>query len=118
MKFRKKPVVIEAIQLTWSNWNKICDFVPKPWFDRGVYLDDKGQVLWFDRGVYLDDKGQVFPEGKTSDKMGLLINTLESNLITGSLLATEGDWIIQGVKGEFYPCNPDIFVATYDKVES
>jgi len=103
MKFRKKPVVIEAIQLTWSNWNKICDFVPKPWFDRGVYLDDKGQV---------------FPEGKTSDKMGLLINTLESNLITGSLLATEGDWIIQGVKGEFYPCKPDIFVATYDKVES
>jgi len=103
MKFRKKPVVIEAIQLTWSNWNKICDFVPKPWFDRGVYLDDKGQVL---------------PEGKTSDKMGLLINTLESNLITGSLLATEGDWIIQGVKGEFYPCKPDIFVATYDKVES
>ena len=103
MKFRKKPVVIEAIQLTWSNWNKICDFVPKPWFDRGVYLDNEGQVL---------------PEGKTSDKMGLLINTLESNLITGSLLATEGDWIIQGVKGEFYPCKPDIFVATYDKVES
>jgi len=102
MKYRKKPVVIEAVQLTWGTWNEICDFVPKPAFERGVYLDDNGEVL---------------PGDSTSRRMGLLLNTLESNKVTGSLLATEGDWIIKGVKGEFYPCKPDIFAATYDPVE-
>lgn len=102
MKFRKKPVVIEAVQLRWDTWNDICDFVPRPWFERGVYLDESGEVL---------------PDDKSSGRIGLLINTLESNQITGSLLATQGDWIIKGVKGEFYPCKPDIFESTYDPVE-
>lgn len=39
----------------------------------------------------------------------VLINTLE-----GDMLANAGDWIIKGVKGEFYPCKPDIFEATYE----
>jgi hypothetical protein len=99
--FRKKPVVIEAVQLNWNNWHEICAFVPRPWFDVGVYLDSNGECL---------------SEGKTSETMGLLLNTLESNKITGSLLATQGDWIIKGVNGEFYPCKPDIFEKTYDKV--
>lgn len=42
---------------------------------------------------------------------GLVIHTLE-----GDMLADYGDWIIKGVKGEFYPCKPDIFEATYEKV--
>lgn len=41
----------------------------------------------------------------------VLINTKE-----GSMLASPGDWIIKGVKGEFYPCKPDIFEATYEQV--
>ncbi len=101
-KFRKKPVVIEAVRLSWETWGEVCEFVPKPWFERGVYLDEKGEVL---------------PDEKTSEVMGLLINTLESNKVTGALLATQGDWIIKGVSGEFYPCKPDIFAATYDPVE-
>ena len=40
------------------------------------------------------------------------IETLE-----GSLTISDGDWIIKGVKGEFYPCKPDIFEATYEQVE-
>lgn len=40
------------------------------------------------------------------------ISTLE-----GPLWISEGDWIIRGVKGEFYPCKPDIFAATYELVE-
>ena len=103
MKFRKRPVVIDAVKLTWSNWNEVCDFVPKPWFEHGVYLDDTTK--------------EVLSEGKVSETVGLLLNTLESNKVTGSLLATQGDWIIKGVKGEFYPCKPDIFEATYDSVE-
>lgn len=45
-------------------------------------------------------------------RSGLNIHTLE-----GTHHATPGDWIIRGVKGEFYPCKPDIFAATYEQVE-
>lgn len=99
-KYRKKPVVIEAVRLSWSTWHEVCDFVPKPYFDRGVFLDENLSPL---------------PEGATSERMGLLMNTLESNELTGSLLAVEGDWIIKGVKGEFYPIKNDIFLETYDE---
>jgi hypothetical protein len=44
-------------------------------------------------------------------KAGLLIKTLE-----GTMRAVPGDWLIRGVKGEVYPCKPDIFEATYEKV--
>jgi hypothetical protein len=50
--------------------------------------------------------------GKQTDD-GLIINTLE-----GELLANYGDWIIKGITGEFYPCKPDIFAATYEEVGS
>ena len=43
---------------------------------------------------------------------GIIISTLE-----GDMIALYGDWIIRGVKGEFYPCKPDIFEATYEKVD-
>jgi hypothetical protein len=45
--------------------------------------------------------------------VGIAIPTLE-----GVMLADEGDWIIRGVQGEFYPCKPDIFDATYELVEN
>jgi len=45
------------------------------------------------------------------DRAGLMIHTLE-----GTHHATPGDWIIRGVKGEYYPCKPDIFAATYEPV--
>lgn len=96
MKFRKKPVVIEAIQLTWQTWSEICDFVPKPWFVRGCYLDQDGQEI-------KDINGRI----------GLVMHTMESD----EFLAQQDDWIIKGVKGEFYPCKPDIFAATYEPAE-
>lgn len=98
MKYRKKPVIIDAMQLTWANWNEICLFVTKPYFGEGVYLDDKT----FER----------LPEGKTSNTIGLIIKTLE-----GEHLARQGDFIIKGVNGEFYPCKPDIFEKTYEIVK-
>ncbi len=101
MKFRKKPVVIEALKLGWSNWNEMCDFVPKPWFVRGCYIDAEGKEL--------PQEGTP----KTSERMGLILKTLESQ----EFLAQQGDWIIKGVKGEFYACKPDIFEATYEPVE-
>lgn len=102
-KYRKKPVVIEAVQLTWQNWNEICEFVPKPWFVRGVYLDKEGSPL-------PDDQWRF---GENNDDLGLIIRTLESN----EFIARGNDWIIKGVKGEFYPCKPDIFAATYEPAD-
>lgn len=81
-KYRKKPVVIEAIQYTGNNKVEIYNFV--------------GMVS----GAYPDETDSIF------------IQTLEG-LMEGSV----GDYIIKGVKGEFYPCKPDIFEATYEKVE-
>jgi len=87
-KYRKKPIVIEALQLKWINWDAMCEFV-------GVGELSNGK-----------------PEGRQDgDKIGLDIPTLE-----GLMHADENDWIIKGVKGEFYPCKPDIFEATYEEV--
>lgn len=94
-KYRKIPVVIDAVQLNWQNWSEICDFVPQPWFVRGCYLDAEGK----------ETKDCSF------NRMGLILQTLESQ----EFLAQENDWIIKGVNGEFYPCKPDIFAKTYEK---
>ena len=99
-KFKKKPVVINAVQLRWDNWNEICDFA-----NVGKLEDGKPT------GVYLDDDNNPLPEGATSGKLGLLIPTLE-----GVMVAKENDWIISGIKGELYPCRADIFEETYEAV--
>lgn len=85
-KYRKKPVVIEAFQHTS---NAEGHTVPYP--------------RWFMDAVI---NGTVFD---TPD--GTFIKTLE-----GNHQITDGDFVIQGVKGELYPCKPDIFAATYDTV--
>jgi hypothetical protein len=85
MKYRKKPVVIEAEQFTEENKDRAFNFVTCNHFaDRGV-----------------------------GNKPIIIIQTLE-----GEMKAELGDWIIKGIKGEFYPCKPDIFEATYEKVEA
>ncbi len=86
--YRKKPVVIEAVQLQWGTWDEMCDFA-----DVGKLTDGK-------------------PEGRQDgDAIGLDIPTLE-----GLMRADENDWIIRGIKGELYPCKPDIFEETYEAV--
>ena len=100
MKFRKKPVVIEAVQLGWDTWSEICDFC-----NVGKLSDGKPE------GCYLGENGKPLPEGCTSEVMGLMIPTLE-----GLMIGTQGDWIIKGVKGELYPCKPDIFEDTYEPI--
>lgn len=82
MKYRKKPVTIEAMQYTGENFEEIQEFMgeEKPIFAR--------------------------------DYVSVVIRTLE-----GSMKAKVGDYIIKGVKGEFYPCRKDIFEQTYEKVD-
>jgi len=101
MKWRKKPVVVEAIQLRWDTWDEICEFA-----DVGK-LDDGHPS-----GCYVGPDGDALPDGGTSDVMGLQIPTLE-----GTMLARENDYVIRGVSGELYPCKPDIFAATYEPAE-
>lgn len=81
MKYRKKPVEIEAIQWTGDNLTEVMAFCPK------AYPDDMTSLL--------------------------VIETLE-----GKLYAPEEDYIIKGVDGEFYPCNPSVFLAAYDEVDA
>jgi hypothetical protein len=81
MKYRKKPVVVDAIQY------------------RGTYTDE---IKEFFGGALHEFDGSL----------GIKIPTLE-----GVFLTNQFDWIIKGVKGEFYPCNPDIFEATYEPVD-
>ena len=90
MKYRKKPVVIEALQWNGSNLREIINFT-------GLHPSMK--LSWKD-----------YEELVASE--GLKIFTLE-----GSHMATVGDYIIRDVKGEYYPCKPDIFKETYEKVE-
>lgn len=89
-KFRKKPVVIEAMQ--WDGTAESATPVIN-WI-----LDHDGTATWRDR---------FEPDGNC-----IRIRTLE-----GMISASPGDFIIRGVQGEFYPCKPDIFAATYEAVE-
>lgn len=91
-KFRKKPVVIEAVQLTWENWMAICDFL--------------GDI------ISESNLGRYKNNDPATEEIELTIPTLE-----GDHIAKHGDWIIKGIAGEFYPCKPDIFEATYEPVE-
>jgi len=86
MKFRKKPVVIEAVQ--WTGSTADLSFIEAFTNDTSVYEEG--------------------PRGLCR----LFIKTLE-----GNMTVSKYDWIIKGVKGECYPCKPDIFDETYEQVE-
>jgi len=87
-KFRKKPVVIEAVQLSEKHLMTLFDFIGEE---------------------------KNYPECKIAGinpaTGKFTIKTLE-----GDMIAEVGDWIIKGVNGEFYPCKPDIFGKTYEAV--
>lgn len=82
-KFRKKPVVIEAKQLTFESQAEV-----KEWCG-----------------------GKTYSTPPMRQVTGIEISTLEGNMV-----ALFGDFVIQGVNGEFYPCKPDIFEKTYELV--
>jgi hypothetical protein len=93
MKYIKKPVVIEAIR-----WFKIGDH-PKV---KKAYFSDDGKIRWVE-----GDNEAINVYGC---RKGFYIPTLE-----GGHEVSVGDWIITGVKGEHYPCKPDIFEMTYER---
>jgi hypothetical protein len=96
--YRKKPVEIEARQLAGSNGEIHAVY---QWIEQNT------------QGSFDPLADEVPASGVSIDPATgfLLIATLE-----GVMQAKPGDWIIKGIQGEFYPCKPDIFEATYEEV--
>ena len=87
-KYRKKPVVIDAAQLTMANYQTISYIIAAAGYNVRHATKPPMRAI-----------------------TGIVIETLE-----GDMTADFGDWIIKGVQGEFYPCKPEIFEKTYEKV--
>lgn len=86
-RYRTKPCEIEAIEFTRESYNEVVSFT-----------DNKAKDLIVEKCI----------NGKAYCK----IETLE-----GDMIATEGDFIIKGLRGEFYPCNPDVFKKKYEVIK-
>lgn len=102
MKYRKLPVEIEAIQLL-ANQTSIHEV--NVFINNGKPLDTSGFVASERWEQYVDI---------TLKNGGILIKTLESK--GDGHFASFGDYVIKGVKGEFYACKPEIFELTYEKI--
>ena len=86
-RYRKKPIEIEAIQFTRDNVEEIKEFT-------------EGNAFNFRTERSINGKSYC-----------------EIKILEGTMTATEGDYIIKGVTGAFYPCKPDVFEKTYELVE-
>lgn len=85
MKYRKKPVVIDAVQWDGNKLSEVTEWTSEA---LNKHMKNEGAMIRYGHEVH--------------------INTME-----GIMIASPGDFIIQGVKGEIYPCKPDIFALTY-----
>lgn len=92
-RYRKKPVEIEARQINSEDYDDMLDI-----------------VKWCGGRAVGDEL--IGEQRMPGNDAVIAIDTLE-----GVMYGNPGDWIIKGVQGEFYPCKPDIFEATYEKVE-
>ena len=92
--YRKKPIVIEAVKLTEKNYLAVHDW---------IHDVDSSSIYHTVIGVIMREKKEY---------NGLPIKTLE-----GIMVASIGDYVIKGIKGEFYPCKPDVFDKIYEAVE-
>lgn len=101
-RYRKKPVVIEA--MFWPGGPEAAS----PIIDWAAAVGGPA-IRWDEAHDAWEDPGGKGARRRAPERIS--IDTLE-----GTMYASPGDWIIRGVKGEFYPCKPDIFEATYDKV--
>lgn len=89
MKYRKKPVVIEAIQWNGENTGKVFDFMES----------NTREIRYIKKSKHVH------------------IPFIEIETLEGVMYASINDYIIKGISGEYYPCKPDIFDLTYEKVE-
>lgn len=90
MKFTKKPAIVDAIQFNGKNGKEVLEWASETSIENP---NDDTAITSFDTDM--------------------VIETLE-----GCMSVREGDWVIRGVKGELYPCKPDIFEKTYEKTDT
>ena len=114
IKFRKKPVVIEAVQWMRNGDHPLdaCEMI-YPHTDSTTQFEpflSEGKVV---RRYRLPGGGQC----KCAHCGGIMHNHGWIDTLEGGHIVCPGDWIITGVKGEHYPCKPDIFEMTYEKAD-
>lgn len=102
--YTKKPVDIEALR--FNDWGSAIE------------------IMEWGEGIYFVPSGYGHPlrtENEKDRSTGHILDTAQPFLVVktleGLMRANRGDYIIKGIKGEFYPCKPDIFASTYDKKE-
>ena len=100
-RYRKKPIVVEAFQMTEERYLEVYN-----WSSRDIY-DDWPEWLMCARNLPGGSLGSVFPRGAE-----VVVQTLE-----GRVPIRYDDYIIQGIHGELYPCKSVLFEATYEAVE-
>ena len=88
MRYKKKPIEVEAIKFDGTNHREILKFIYPSMTETGL-------------------------EGAEKMKLPIVIETLE-----GDMNVSVGDYVIRGVQGELYPCKPDIFEQTYQTISS
>lgn len=94
MKYRKRPIEIEAIQF---------EYTPEGIERMKAFLGDK--------------LGGYSKLGSINKGEAEILTLEDGKYLKVTHIATEGDYIIKGIEGEFYPCKPDIFLKTYEKVD-
>jgi len=100
-KFRKKPVEVESVQVRWSTWSEVCDFVCGA-------INESNPARRISADEASDTCGEIGPDFIAFD-----LPTTHSELAT----FRHGDWVLRDSKpGTFYPCKPDVFAATYEAV--
>ncbi len=109
-KYRKKPVEVEAMQMPLDQEDRsrqqsgvrdIAEWMVDHGYEEGDIDPRDVEEMYVYQGVVLPEYGS---------------NYLEIETLEGEMTARPGDWVIRGVKGEFYPCKPEIFDATYEEV--
>ena len=124
MKYLKKPVIIEAIQLKKDNISKVLNFMGQtvrlPSFQGQQRFDQyKNSVIENGMTIHTleDGKDQSTYISRAGARwMHPTAGNLSQERFRAKHVASIGDYIIKGVKGEFYPCKPDIFKMTYEPV--
>lgn len=91
MQYRKKPIIIEAIRWNGKNFDEIMNFMKEDHGNKGAYEDACDHAH------------------KTKQ---IIISTPD-----GNMPALLNDYIIEGITGEFWPCNEDIFIATHEHID-
>lgn len=106
-RWRKRPVEIEAMQLAGATSEVHAVYI---WIESNTLGSFNVNDLWMD------------PENFTWPTSGVSIDARDGRMVIATLegghWVDPDDWVIRGVAGEFYPCKPDIFAATYDPVEA